>query len=632
MKLILFLLLFFPLAGGLFSALFGRRCARRTVERVACWSVGAAFLMALAAAVLANGRHLLITFFTWFQVADLTVLMDVYFDPLAAAMAVTVTFVSTLIHIYSVGYMRDDPGYVRYFCFLNLFVFSMLVITLADNLVFLFLGWEGVGFCSYGLIGFWYRDPANATAGRKAFLLTRIGDVAFGVVVALAFAHFGDLSITFLNGHAVHLTTGMATLFGVLLLWAAAGKSAQLPLTVWLPDAMAGPTPVSALIHAATMVTAGLYLLMRLFPLFSASATALAIVAAVGTVTALYAACAALAQRDIKRVLAYSTISQLGYMFLAVGAGDLTGGMFHLITHAVFKALLFLGAGCIIHALHGEQDLFAMGRRVRRGMPAVFWTFLFGAAALAALPPTAGYVSKDRILLSAFLHGDAFYQTLWAVATVTAVLTTLYTVRLVMLAFTGGSEESESAPIHPPADETVQTLWPLGILALVAGVINLPSILPGGEWLAGFLATSPGVTHHAVSPAVELNFAVGNGVLALLATIGAIYLYGPRGVLRGERWPGRGERLQGVLGEAFYLDRLYEGAVRRPYVRLAAWLWEEVDAGGVDRTLRESAGGAVALGRTLRLWTTGRLSTVLLMIFLGLTVILCVLTLKLLIA
>ena len=347
--------------------------------------------------------------------------------------------------------MRDDADYVRYFCYLNLFVFAMLVITMADNLLFVYLGWEGVGFCSYALIGFWYRDEANANAGRKAFICTRIGDIAFGVALGLFFVYFGNFSITYINSHAAGLSPGLVTLLALLLLWAAVGKSAQLPLTVWLPDAMAGPTPVSALIHAATMVTAGTYLLMRLFPVVSLSPTAMLIIAGVGAVTALYASFAALAQWDIKKMLAYSTISQVGYMFLAVGAGDIVGGLFHLVSHAFFKALLFLAAGIVIQALAEEHNIFRMGN-LRRRLPAVYWLFLIGAVSLSAFPLLGGFFSKDRILLATFINPDNTYKIFWILGLVAAFLTPLYTFRVFFVAFPERPDgrRAEEIAAHPP--------------------------------------------------------------------------------------------------------------------------------------------------------------------------------------
>ncbi len=516
MRTILLLLLLFPLLGGLHHVLLGRRVSRRQVEIVACASIMASFAMAAIALLMAWRQSHRVVFFHWFTVADFSAAMDVLYDPLSGIMAVMVTFVSSLIHLYSIGYMRDEEGYVRYFCYLNLFVFSMLVITLADNLVFLFLGWEGVGFCSYALIGFWFRDVANASAGRKAFLLTRIGDVAFGVVIGLCFVTFNTLSIAAINARVAEVAVGTATLLGLLLLWSAVGKSAQLPLVVWLPDAMAGPTPVSALIHAATMVTAGVYLLIRLFPVVAASPTTLTTVAAVGAGTALYAACSALGQTEIKRVLAYSTISQVGYMFFAVGVGDIIGGMAFLLSHAFYKALLFLAAGCVIHALHDEQNIFRMGGYLRRRAPVLFWLFLAGVLALGAVPPFSGYVAKDRILLAAFTHPEAAYKLLWAVGTLTAFLTTLYSFRLFFIVFTGEPAEPFQREVHRLPSVMMWTLWPLAFLALFGGVMNLPPIWADSEWLAHSLASIPGARAElGASKALEWRIAGLDGALSL---------------------------------------------------------------------------------------------------------------------
>ena len=425
----------------------GRLLPRRVSEVIACAAVVGALIMASIALALAGKQVYDLTFFPWITVGDFSAAMNVHYDPLAAIMVLMVTFVSSLIHVYSVAFMRDDADYVRYFCYLNLFVFAMLVITVADNLIFVYLGWEGVGFCSYALIGFWYTKEANADAGRKAFIVTRIGDIAFGVALGLFFVLFHSFSLTYIDSHAAALTTTQATILSLLLLWAAAGKSAQLPLTVWLPDAMAGPTPVSALIHAATMVTAGVYLLMRLFPVLQLAPIALGIIAAIGAVTTLYAALAALAQTDIKRILAYSTISQVGYMILAVGAADIVGGMFHLLSHAFFKSLLFLSAGCVIQALDEEHSIFKMGN-LHRLRPMLSYIFLAGALGLSAFPLLGGYFSKDRILLATFIYPDFSYKILWFIALAAAFLTPLYTFRAYFLIFTerpGGRTRQRSA-------------------------------------------------------------------------------------------------------------------------------------------------------------------------------------------
>jgi NADH-quinone oxidoreductase subunit L len=345
MQSLILIMLLAPLVGAVINALGAGRIGRTPVRALACGAVLISLAAAALALILTGGRTLDFSFWSWIELGGFKAVMDVHYNSLASLMALMVTFVASIIHLHSAVFMRKDPGLTRYFVYLGLFTFSMLVVTLANNLVFLYLGWEGMGLCSYALIGFWYADPAKASAGRKAFLYTRLGDVAFGVVLALCFTWLGDLSITGITAKAGGLGHGAALALGLLLFWTAAGKSAQLPLSVWLPDAMAGPSPVSALIHAATMVTAGVYLLMRLFPLVQAAPEVMWLLAAVGALTALWAALAALGQRDIKRVLAYSTISQVGYMFLAVGAADIVGSMFHLVSHAIFQVPALFGRG-----------------------------------------------------------------------------------------------------------------------------------------------------------------------------------------------------------------------------------------------------------------------------------------------
>ncbi|GAM11668.1 NADH-quinone oxidoreductase subunit L [Geobacter sp. OR-1] len=390
------LIILLPLAGALLNTLLGGKIPRRVAEIIACSAVWGSFCATIAL-FFAYREPLSIEIATWLTDFEFKAPVSVYLDPLALSLCLMITFVCGLIHIYSVGYMAEDPGYVRFFALLNLFVASMLLLVLAGNLPLLYLGWEGVGLCSYALIGFWYREEQNATAGRKAFIVTRIGDTALLIGLFWLFELCGTESIPELNRMGPSLANGTVTTIGFLMLMGAAGKSAQLPLSVWLPDAMAGPTPVSALIHAATMVTAGVYLLMRMFPLLSGSEELLAAIAIMGGVTAFYGATCAVAQRDLKRVLAYSTISQIGYMFLGVGSGGIDAATFHLIVHAFFKALLFLGAGCVISALHHEQDIYRMGG-IRRSLPATFLPFLAGVACLAGVPLTGGFFSKDAIL------------------------------------------------------------------------------------------------------------------------------------------------------------------------------------------------------------------------------------------
>jgi NADH-quinone oxidoreductase subunit L len=623
-KPVLFLLLSFPLLGAVISALVGRYLSRRAVETIACTSVASAFVLALTAFFLSGQTVHSLTLARWFAAGSFQVNLDIYYDPLAAIMALMVTFVSSLVHLYSVGYMRHENDYTRYFCFLNLFVFAMLVIVMAGNLVFLYLGWETVGLCSYALIGFWYEKPEAAHAGTKAFIVTRLGDVAFGIAIALCWTALGQLSVTGIHEGASGLGATMAGIIGFFLLLAAIGKSAQIPLAVWLPDAMAGPTPVSALIHAATMVTAGVYLLMRFFPIIQGSAFLMAVIAVVGVITVCFGAVAALVQQDIKRILAYSTISQVGYMFLALGAGDVAGSMFHLISHAFFKSLLFLGAGCIIQALHEEQNIFRMGG-LRHSMPHLFWLFLAGTAALGALPVTAGFFSKDRILLAVFLQPNLFYMLLWSVSVLAAAITPLYAFRLFFVVFYGDShadtQPTSPAPIPP---WMIRVLWPLAVLSVAAGLLNLPVNWFGNEWLVHYLAAVPGAAmelhaSHRIETAMQLGSAV---ITIIMGGIAWIYFGGrtqPEDIfpeIFQTRW-------RPLFQNGFYLDRLYQSWIIAPYRATAGFLWHRVDTGWVDTGLNQGARFFLNLAEMLRLWTTGRISQYVSMTFTGFALILC---------
>jgi NADH-quinone oxidoreductase subunit L len=588
-----------PLAAATVNVVVGRKLPRRLAEALAVGAVALATLATLLLWPLAANEGTRATLYTWLASGELQVPVEIVFDPLSAAMTLMVTFVSTLIHLYAVGYMTEERDYARFFALLNLFVFAMLTIVLADNLLLLFLGWEGVGFCSYALIGYWYREEKNADAGRKAFLVTRTGDVFLGIALLWLFALTGTLSIDRINQAAAGFPAETLFLLTLLLLAGACGKSAQLPLMTWLPDAMAGPTPVSALIHAATMVTAGVYLLARLFPLVSLSPAGMAWIAAVGAATALYAASCALAQREIKRVLAYSTMSQVGYMFLAIGLGTVAGGMFHLITHAFFKALLFMGAGCAIH-LTGENDIYRMGGLARRS-PLVFWTFLAGALCLAGAPLTGGFFSKDAILLAAFASGDPFHRVLWGIGLVTALLTAFYTFRLIYLVFAGPPRQSAGEGHHHLPAVMRWTLPPLAVLALFGGLLNLPAAWGGDGALERFLGVQAGFELHA-SHALEWWLA---------GAAGAIFFIG-WGLARLRYIPFPGERpgpVKTFLLRGWEADRLVQTLVLRPFNLLAHFFWQWTDVRGIDGLLEGTGRALMGLGQVLRRTATGRLHT-----------------------
>jgi NADH-quinone oxidoreductase subunit L len=469
-----------PLLG--FLALFGSegRLPKYLIPWIGAGSVGLAALLAAGIGIefLAQNpdqplyRQML---WHWIAVSDFQVDFALYLDALSLIMMFVVTGVGFLIHVYSIGYMADDPGYSRFFACMNLFIFAMLVLVLADNLVLLYLGWEGVGLCSYLLIGFWYDKPENGYAARKAFIVTRVGDTAMALGLFLLFTQLGslDIQIAMTKAAAAWLPgSGYAVAASLLLLGGALGKSAQLPLQVWLPDAMAGPTPISALIHAATMVTAGVYLIARTHALFALAPDVQFVIAAIGASTLLLAGFSALTQTDIKRILAYSTISQIGYMFLALGVGAWSAAIFHLMTHAFFKALLFLAAGAVILSLHHEQNIFKMGGLWKR-LPIAFWSFLIGAAALVALPFTSGYYSKHEILLDVFA-ASAHGPWLWGAGVAGALLTALYSTRLILVAFFGQEREQQ---VHEDLPLTITIpLALLSLLALFGGWMKMPLV------------------------------------------------------------------------------------------------------------------------------------------------------------
>jgi len=610
MKICLELIILLPLLGAVLNALLGGRLLpRRAGEVLACLAVWGSFAATLAAAT-AYSAPVTVEIASWLAVFDLKAPLSLYLDPLSLSLCLMITFVCGLIHIYAVGYMKGDPSYVRFFALLNLFVAAMLTLVLAENLPLLYLGWEGVGFCSYALIGFWYRDAKNATAGRKAFIVTRIGDIGLGIAIVWLFQLCGTVSILQINRMGALLPASVITALGLLMLLAAMGKSAQVPLMVWLPDAMAGPTPVSAQIHAATMVTAGVYLLMRMFPLIGTSATVSAAIAVTGALTAFYGASCAMAQRDLKRILAYSTISQIGYMMLGVGAGSISAATFHLLVHAFFKALLFLAAGCVITALHHEQDIFRMGG-LRRRLPATFWPFLGGALCLAGVPLTGGFFSKDGVLGAVWLKGGVLYGGLYVVGLITAFITAVYTARMLLIVFEG---EPSLPPGHHAASEVeslprimVWPLIPLALLGIFGGLLNLPEYL-GGGLLNSFLS-HPGSQEQQLSHSSELLLQGLAAVVALGGMTAGWRRYGGerrRLRLAEAEQPARG--LTSFLLEGWRVDTLYDLLFVRPYVWLSDFLWQRLDEGCVDDSLDRLAHFLGRCGKLLGGVGQGRVS------------------------
>ncbi len=596
MDILLTLILLLPLAGGVINACFGNRMPRPAPVFIASGAVIGSFLACLGSFTVAAGEGYRLVLFTWLKSGDFQADIGLLYDPLAAIMALMVTGVASLIHLYAAGYMEDDPDQVRFFALLNLFVFAMLTIVLADNLLLLFLGWEGVGFCSYGLIGFWYRKTENADAGRKAFIVTRTGDLFFTVALLWLFAIFGTVSIEGINAGVADLDLTTATVISLLLLFGACGKSAQVPLMSWLPDAMAGPTPVSALIHAATMVTAGVYLLCRLFPLVSLSPLALAVIALIGIATAFYAATCALAQNEIKRVLAYSTMSQVGYMFLAVGLGSVSAAMFHLLTHAFFKALLFMTAGCLINLAGHENDIRRMGG-MRQRSPLVFWLFIAGLLCLAGAPLTSGFFSKDLILATAFAHGDPFHLGLYGLGVATAALTSLYCFRLAYLVF-AGDFRGEELP-HEPNSLMLWPLYPLAIIGLGAGLLNLPHLFAGGSWLSGWLDRSQDVLHLSL-----------NTEYLLIAAAVAVFVLG--WLVAGLRYRKYTEHQPSLVSRfllsGWRVDNVFDVLLVQPFRNIGRFCSQGVEIGLIEGILNGAARGCTDLGSRLRGFADGKVS------------------------
>jgi NADH-quinone oxidoreductase subunit L len=590
------LIVLLPLLGFLANGLLGNTLGKRFVSVVGCGLPLASFALAVLAfrTLEAGGAPIVEVAYTWALIGETDFEIAFYFDRLAAVMTLVVTGVGSVIHVYSIGYMHEDRSYARFFAYLNLFLFFMLLLVLGRSMLMLFVGWEGVGLASYLLIGFWYEDPDNARAGKKAFITNRVGDAGFLLGMFLLYFAFGTLDMDRINAAFMSGPVAVsASLVGVLLFIGASGKSAQIPLHVWLPDAMAGPTPVSALIHAATMVTAGVYLVARMSGLYLHAPEASALVAAIGAATAFFAATIALAQNDIKRVLAYSTVSQLGFMFAALGVGAYGVAIFHVFTHAFFKACLFLGAGSVIHALSGEQDIRRMGGLAKK-IPLTFATFLVATAAIAGIPPLAGFFSKDEILWFAFASARGGSPLLWAVLAATALLTAFYMFRLLWLVFLGRSRVAPEVAhhVHESPWSMTGVLVVLAILSAVGGFIAVPHFLEP-------LLPLPAVAESAQplhKPLIALAIAIAAAGIAAAA-----FFFGgdaKRAAAAGKRFAG----VRRVLANKYYVDELYEAAIGRPLL----WISEHVflrlgDRALIDGTLHALAaaarGGAAMFAR-----------------------------------
>jgi NADH-quinone oxidoreductase subunit L len=629
-----------PLAGFLLCLLLGRRLGKSFVSAVGAGSVGLATIAAwtrLVPYLTGGGEPIVEKVAPWIAAGSLSVDVSFRLDPLSALMVSFVTFVGFLIHVYSIGYMKHDEtdaGYARYFAYLNLFLFAMLVLVLANNFLLMFVGWEGVGLCSYLLIGYYYERKYAADAGKKAFIVNRIGDFGFLLGMFGVFSLFGTLDFDSVFTSAAadpgRFAPGL-TLVCLLLFVGAMGKSAQFPLHVWLPDAMAGPTPVSALIHAATMVTAGVYMVTRCNVLFRLAPEAMLAVAVVGGVTAIFAAVIAIAQNDIKKVLAYSTVSQLGYMFLACGVGAYVAGMFHVLTHAFFKACLFLGSGAVIHALGGEQDMRRMGGLGRR-LPVTYRTFLVATLALAGIPPLAGFFSKDAILTGVFA---AQHTVLFALGLVTAGLTAFYMFRLVSLTFAGdfrGTPE-EAAHVHEAPATMTLPLVVLAFLSAIAGFLGLPEVFgEGANRIASFLepifpriglaAAEP--SSHSLPAATEWLLIGASVAVAVVGILVAWNWYAKRAGQPAARLAASFPALYRLVAEKFRIDGLYDALLVRPFVWLARTLWKVVDVLVIDGVLVGGAFVVELVGDVLRFLQTGNVRNYALTFLIGIVALLLI--------
>lgn len=604
-----------PFLGFVVNGLFGRNLPKSLVGAIGSGTLLASFLLSVACynQVSASGPlHSMV--YNFFTIDSFQVNFSFLVDQLSVWMMLIVTGVGFLIHVYSIGYMHDDEGFWKFFAYLNLFIFSMLLLVMGDNLVVLFFGWEGVGLCSYLLIGFWYTNKDFSKAARKAFIMNRIGDLGLLLGIFLIFKTFGSVAYTdiFSRIETVNPAPGIITAICLLLFVGAMGKSAQIPLYTWLPDAMAGPTPVSALIHAATMVTAGIYLVARCHPLYNLSPVAMTVVGLIGLITSIWAALIGLRQNDIKKVLAYSTVSQLGLMFVALGMGAYVSAMFHVTTHAFFKALLFLSAGSVIHAMGGEQDIRRMGG-LRKALPITFWVFLIGTFAISGFPLFAGFFSKDEIFANTYAGGGRLW---WGFAGLGGLLTAVYMCRLLFVTFFGefrGTEEQERHLHESPWVMTVPLIV-LAILSVGGGFLNTPHFLHLGapQWMAHFLAPvvqninvlHGGEAHH-LPENTEWSLMLFTTSLALLVIAASYLVYVVRGRLPLPDAAQKG--MARVLANKFYVDEIYDFLFVKPVEKLSQLLYYFADIKGIDGLVNGIGRGVQVLGTQFRKLQNGNM-------------------------
>jgi NADH-quinone oxidoreductase subunit L len=608
-----------PLLGFLAVAFLGKSVGHMVAAIIACTSVLLSFIVSIIVFrhVGYNGS-MTVTLFDWIHAGDFSASFGFLADPLSCLFMLIITGVGFLIHVYSVGYMHGDEGFSRFFSYLNLFVFFMLLLVMGDNYLVMFVGWEGVGLCSYLLIGFWFKNQEYNSAANKAFIMNRIGDLGMLLGIILIVMNLGTVQYSNVFQDASTLSTSTLTAIAVLLFVGAIGKSAQIPLYTWLPDAMAGPTPVSALIHAATMVTAGIYMVARNNVIYSLAPAALEMVAWVGVATALLAATIAVAQNDIKKILAYSTVSQLGLMFLALGLGSYTSGIFHVATHAFFKALLFLGAGSVIHALSGEQDIRNMGG-LRKHLPVTFLTILIGVLAISGIPPFAGFFSKDEILAVAFEHSKA----LWALALLTSLLTAFYMFRFLFLIFFGKVRASKQTMdhIHESPKSITIPLIVLAVLSTVGGFMGIPEALGGSHWLASYLSPvlgEPESSHLSHSTEYALM-----GMIVVLT--GVIIVSAYMGFVKRAAVPPTDENTKGLLRtllNKYYVDENYHLLIVRPLYWISAQLESIIERMGIDKLVNSFGKGVIVGSRNARFLQDGGLGFYIFVMVISIVIIL----------
>jgi NADH-quinone oxidoreductase subunit L len=636
------LIILFPFIGFLFNGLLGFKIKSEKISGViGSGSLGLSFAVAIAIfsqmiKLPVENRSHIVELFNWINVGSLSINAAYQVDQLSILMTLVVTGVGFLIHIYAIGYMHGDKGFWRFFAYLNLFIFMMLNLVLADNFLLMFLGWEGVGLCSYLLIGFWYdknfEKSTTSDAAQKAFIVNRIGDFGFLLGMFLIFITFGSLKFETVFARAVGLSVGNTTMFWIALLLfiGATGKSAQIPLFVWLPDAMAGPTPVSALIHAATMVTAGVYMVARSSVLYALAPSVMTIVAIVGATTSVFAASIGLVQNGIKKVLAYSTISQLGYMFLALGVGSFTAGIFHLVTHAFFKALLFLAAGAVIHGMNGEEDIQKMGG-LKEHLPTTYKTFLIATLAISGIPPLSGFFSKDEILWKTFSNG---FWPLWILVAVGAGLTAFYMFRILFLTFHGTPRWEKGHHPHEAPKVMTIPLMVLAFLSIFGGIIGIPHSLGGSNMVEHFLEPiferadlKLALRHQSLEP-TEYILMLVSIVIALSGMYFARHMY----VVRKElvkKISDKFSKIYGLLWNKYYVDEVYETTIIKPTLNVSEkFLWKIFDIGIIDGIVNGTAKVIGLLSSYLRRIQVGLIQSYAVVFVAGIIVILALLILR----